>query len=318
MNREPQDRPDAGEIAAFVRSFPEATFFHTPAWIDSLRAAFPRFEASWIAVREGAGLAGVMPIARIFRGPFYHLQAMPFGTYGDPLARNPAAREELFGRFFALARSARCLGAAIHLWSGEPPAALPRGAAVRREECRVASLEGGFEEAWSRASGKRRQLARRAERAGVTVRLLEGEEEIRRLYAVYVAEAKRWGGIHPYPQQLFLELWKRRDAGVSFFGAFLGAELLGGHIDFFYGGMAQAWQGGMTPQASEHEAGSLCVRAAMEEACRRGMRLFNLGASGGDRGIVFFKESLGGNERRYPVVTLTGAAGRLLRGRGTR
>ena len=194
---------------------------------------------------------------------------------------------------------------------------LPRGAVARMEECRLVRLEGGIEEVWKRASGKRRQLARRGERAGLDVRFLEREEEIRRFHAIYARESRGWGGVHPYPERLFLELWRRREAGVVFVGAFLEGDLLGAHIDFFHGGVAQAWQGGMTPLASEHEAGSLCIRKAMAEACERGMHTFNLGSSAGERGIVFFKESLGAGEYRYPVVTMRGAAGRLLgRGRG--
>jgi hypothetical protein len=312
VTRRPRNRPEPEEIERFVRSVPEATFFHTAAWLESLAASFPSFDVFWLAEREGGELAGAMPVARVARGPFYHLQSLPFGAYGDPLARSEAAREALFERFFALARSPRCLTAGVHCFGGRSPAAVPRGASVRMEECRLVRLDGGIEEVWRRTSGKRRQLARRAERAGLVVRLLEREDEVRRLHAIYAGQSRAWGGVHPYPKRLFLELWRRRSAGVVVVGAFLDGELLGGHVDLFYGGMAQAWQGGMTPEGNEHEAGSLCARAAMEIACDRGMRVFNLGSSAGERGIVFFKESLGGEERRYPVVTARGAAGRLL------
>jgi len=315
--REARNRPAPAEIERFVRSFPEATFFHTPAWLEPLAASFPSFDVFWLAEREGGGLAAAMPVARVARGPFFHLHALPFGAYGDPLARSDAAREALFERFFALARSPRCLTARVHCFGGRAPAVLPRGASIREEECSLVPLDGGIEEVWRRTSSKRRQLARRAERAGAVARLLESEEEVRSLHAIYAGQSRTWGGVHPYPERFFLELWRRRAEGVAVVGAFLGGELLGGHVDLFYGRMAQAWQGGMTARGNEHEAASLCARKGMELACERGMRVFNLGSSAGDRGIALFKESLGGEEHSYTVLSARGAAGLLL-GRGRR
>lgn len=309
--RNPRSSNDSKEIEAFVESFPEATFFHTNAWMDSLRAAFPAFDVFWITARRGGELVGVMPSTRIRRGPFYHLQSMPFGTYGDPLAKSDEACEELFSKFFSLARSPGCLGACIHLWNGLLPGRLPREASLSEQESRVVYLAGGFEETWQRASSKRRQLARRAERCGINARILERQEELELFYAAYRAEASQWGGVHPYPERLFFELWRRKDSGVSFIGAFMGDEFLGGHIDFFHKKMGQAWQGAMTSKAQEHEAASICAKRGIEEACKRGMEIFNLGSSGGDRGIIFFKESLGAERRSYPVLSARGFAGRV-------
>jgi len=299
-----EHRPDREEIDRFVGSIPGATFFHTSAWLDSLEGAFGGFRASWLTVREGGGLVGVMPAVRIARGPFWLLWSLPFGTYGGPLARDGRAREALLDGFLRVARSPRCLEAGAVLFGAEPPSPVPRGAAVAMEECRLVSLERGFDEVWNTGwSSKRRQLARRGLEAGVVTRGLESAEEVRRFHAIYARESRAWGGVHPYPERLFLELFARRGAEVVFWGAFLGADLLGGHIDFYRGEMAQAWQGGMTERAREFETGTILIKSAMEEACRRGCRVFNLGSSGGNRGILFFKESLGGREHRYAIVT---------------
>ena len=128
MTGEPRNRPAPDEIERFVRTFPEASFFHTAAWLDSLAAAFPRFEVFWLTERERGALAAAMPVARISRGPLFHLLSLPFGAYGDPLALSGSARDALFERFFALARSPLCLTAGIQLFGGGVPGALPRGA----------------------------------------------------------------------------------------------------------------------------------------------------------------------------------------------
>jgi CelD/BcsL family acetyltransferase involved in cellulose biosynthesis len=305
------------ELASFISSIPHVTFFQTPTWIESLEAAFGAFHAAWLTVRGRGELAGVMPVVRIAKGPFSYLWSLPFGTYGDPITRDESVREALLKRFFEMARSSVCLEAGVNLFFPASRDALPREARVRAEECRIVALDGGFEEVWRTAwSSKRRQLARRAEDAGVAVRLLESEQEVRRFHDIYTEESRPWGGVHPYPLALFLELFKRRSEGVFVWGAFMRGELFGGHIDFCYGDMAQAWQGGMAKEAKEFEAGALLIKKAMEEACARGCRAFNLGSSGGNEGIIFFKESLGGREYAYAGATMQKRWWKLIRGRG--
>jgi hypothetical protein len=304
VKAELEHRPPREELERFIGSVPGATFFHTHAWLDSLEHAFGGFRVLWLTARESDALAGVMPVVRIARGPFSYLWSLPFGTYGEPLSRDGRVREALLAEFFRLARAPWCLEAGAVLFGGEAPAPAPRGFGVTMEECRLVSLEKGFDDVWNTQwSGKRRQLARRGLDAGVVARSLESEEEVRRFHAIYAGESRAWGGVHPYPERLFLELFRRRSGEVVFWGAFLNGDLLGGHIDFYHGEMAQAWQGGMTERAREFETGAILIKSAMEEACGRGCRVFNLGSSGGNRGILFFKESLGGREHRYPVIT---------------
>ena len=59
----------------------------------------------------------------------------------------------------------------------------------------------------------------------------------------------------------------------------------------------------------------MLVVGAVEEAYGRGVKHFNLGTSGGNEGIVFFKESLGGRERFYRIVEKAGRLYRSIRRR---
>jgi lipid II:glycine glycyltransferase (peptidoglycan interpeptide bridge formation enzyme) len=86
------------------------------------------------------------------------------------------------------------------------------------------------------------------------------------------------------------------------FGAFLNGKLLGGHIDFYFGNMAQAWQAGVSKEANRYGVSPYLVIRAIEEAYNRGIKYFNMGSSGGDEGLIYFKESLGGKEFNYPIV----------------
>ena len=46
----------------------------------------------------------------------------------------------------------------------------------------------------------------------------------------------------------------------------------------------------------------MLIMEAVETAYKRGVKLLNLGTSNGDKGLIFFKESLGGRQHIYPIV----------------
>jgi hypothetical protein len=291
------------QVLEFVSAFDTATFFHSPAWLEILAESFPRFDCGWITARDGGELAGLMPVVKTVRGPAFMVFSLPFGTYGDPLAVDPDVRSAVFDFFISMASSTRCARAGANLVSYRQGLDLPRGWKTKMEECRIIILPDTFEEYRSRGmSRKRRQLCNRCEREGVVARRLEGDEDFDLFYNIYLHGASGWGGVHPYPRIFFESLFRRDSEGVCFWGAFHDRELLAAHVDFYFGRTAQAWQAGVSPQASEHDTAAYLLMIAVNEAILRGVSVFNLGSSGGDAGMIFFKESMGGEEHLYPVV----------------
>ena len=291
------------EVLEFVSTFEEATFFHSPAWLEILSESFQRFESGWLVARSDGGIAGMMPVVRVARGPAYALYSLPFGTYGGPLSSEREVRDALLGEFFSEAASPRCARAGVSLIGMSEEVRAPRGWRSRMEECRIIELPASFDEYRSRGmSRKRRQLCNRCEREGIVARKLETGGDLDLFYDVYLGGAKGWGGVHPYPREFFESLLRRGDDGVCFWGAFLGDSLLAAHVDFYFGSTAQAWQAGVAPHAHQYDTAAYLVMVAVREAIGRGISVFNLGSSGGDAGMIFFKESLGGVEYRYPVL----------------
>jgi hypothetical protein len=307
---------DGEEVLRFLESHPEATFFHTPAWLEILSKSFHSFTGGWITARSGKTLEGLLPFIENRHGPFRTIWALPFGTYGDPISANQDVARRLIEEFFGMASGPSCAAAELSLLFTEPPRDLPRGVTRRTEECSLVELEGTFEDFRAkRVSGKRRQLCNRSYRAGVEVRPIEDPEGLRKTYEAYAIESRQWGGVHPYPLTLFEELFAHRDDGVVFLGGYIGNEFLGGHIDFYFGKTAQAWQAGLTGRASTFEISAVLIIKAIEEAYRRGMEVFNLGSSGGNEGIRFFKESLGGSEHLYSILETHKGWFRMIKGR---
>ena len=316
MNLSIERQIDEDEILHLLEGSPDATFFHSPAWMRILTNSFDRFTGRWITIRSGSSLEGVMPFVEVGRGPFKTIWSLPFGTYGGPVATDPRLGKDMIDAFLAMASRPMCLEAAAVLIGAEHPLDLPPGVAQRREECRIIELEGDFAYYRSKLLGsKRRQLCNRAEEAGVVVRPIDDPAVMREFYDAYERESASWGGVHPYPYLLFEEILAHRDRGAFVMGAFLDGEFLGGHIDFFFGNQAQAWQAGLTERASAFEVSAMLVVGAVEEAYRRGMKYFNLGSSDGNEGIIFFKESLGGREHNYRIVEAASGWYRFIRRR---
>ncbi len=244
-----------------------------------------------------------MPIVKISTGPFHTFHSLPFGTYGDPLVRDCGVYGELLKVFFGLVASFSCVETAACIYSDVCDEYIPTGVDKTHRECSMIDLTEGFDEYWAHGlSATRRKICRR-NRGEIIIRPLDNEGEVDRFYGIYLEESSKWGGVHPYPIDLFRELYRRRGGGVVIWGAFRGGRLLGGHVDMYFGKMAQAWQAGMSEESYEYGAGVLLVVAAVEEACRRGIRFFNLGSSGGNEGLLYFKRSMGGREHRYKIVS---------------
>ena len=298
-----EEQLNRAELDPFLEGVPGATFFHAPAWMESLCSSFARLQPVWITAREDGRLQGLMPLCVSRRGPVHSLAAMPFGTYGTPLSTDPAVKSAVLSRYIGMASAPSCAASSASLFGMEESGVPAPPGRIRMEECRVIGLAGGFESYRSGAlSAKKRQICNRCEREGIVVKILSSSAEFDDFYEVYSRGSVRWGGVHPYPKAFLAGLFARREEGVLFWGAFSGGEMLGGHIDLYFGGTAQAWQAGISPRSHEMGISSYLVYNAAREACARGASAFNLGSSGGDEGMIFFKESMGGKKVLYPVI----------------
>ena len=293
------------EILDFIMGFPQATFFHTPAWMEILVSSFPAFSGAWLTARKGTVLEGIMPFVRVDRGLFFSLWAMPFGTYGTPVSGEQEVIRALTDKFASIANSPRCLEAAAALFDLDLEQGRFTSMGPGVGECSLIHLNGDFEEYRSKGlSSKKRQICNGCEKEGVEVRLLGDERELSLFYEIYLSGSTGWGGVHPYPRRFFDQLFRRRNDGVMIWGAFFEEKLLGGHIDMYFGRMAQAWQAGMSDRSHKMGIASFLVYKAVEEAIDRKIKIFNLGSSGSDGGMMFFKKSMGGEAYFYPVLEI--------------
>ncbi|SLN69078.1 FemAB family XrtA/PEP-CTERM system-associated protein [Oceanibacterium hippocampi] len=98
----PFGEADAECWDAFVRAFPEGTFFHLAGWRQVIAEAFGHREHYTIAERSGQ-IVGVMPLFHLKSHLFANgLISVPFCVYGGPLALDEETRKALDDHAVAL------------------------------------------------------------------------------------------------------------------------------------------------------------------------------------------------------------------------
>ncbi|OQX84356.1 MAG: hypothetical protein B6D63_04890 [Candidatus Latescibacteria bacterium 4484_7] len=300
------------DVEDLFNNSPIVTFFHTPLWLDALTQAFERFEGQWITVLDGGNIKGVMPVIKAAKGLLYSCWSMPFATYGGPVALDAETERALLDEFFKMAESTLCFKAQTFLNRSSLEFETPSGVVSSVFHYHVVDLSSGFDDYWSGSiRSKRKQLYRKSLREGIEPRMLEDTGELESFYSIYLENSRSWGGVHPYPFELFSRLFEHNGRSVLFLGGYKGDQMLGANVVFYFKDSAQAWQAAMTEESYDFHLSEVLIIEGIREACKRGIRSYNLGASNRNEGIMEFKESMGGVE--HTGLSLSGKKGLLKR-----
>jgi len=288
--------PERLEVLA--RASAQGTFYHTPAWIGALDAAIPHLHFRCLVARDASGLRGAFPYFLKERGRFRSAWSMPLGTYGGPITDgDPHLLEELLARFHAEVDAAGVqeVGWVDFHDVGRFPG---REAEVTHE----VDLSGGWDHVWSQLyEPRRRQHTRRASREGLVVDPTRDPWDLARFHEIYVARMHRWGSTPILPRRFFRELLERGGDQVRFFVARRGDTVLGGHFNFYHRDTVILWFGVCDLRARSMQPDSLLYSTCLRDACERGYRRYNLGASLGRESLMDFKKSLGGVAHHYTI-----------------
>lgn len=299
------------DLTAFQTS-PDFTFFHTPAWIAALGAAFPRWRDRSRILTLPDGRRVWLPLLETDRvGPWRWLEGMPFGFYGGPVVESGSLGRDDLG--FVLRQSGGRAGwLALNfdpLYPLARPEAIPAGMAPLSTH--LLSLEGGYERVEAGFSSMVQRHVRRAGREGLIARRGRGPADFAAYHDLATLAAGRWGlDAAPHPRPLFDALAALPEDTVSLWLAEQAGQITGGLISIHYApGRVMYWSSAMHPDHAGLSPTRLLQHAAIEEACRRGAAVYNLGPSVGFDGAPLdgvrqAKEALGGRPFEYAIPIL--------------
>jgi hypothetical protein len=305
------------EMDLLAGSCPDATFYQSRAWIESLIETFPRMKFRSLVARDAGSVAGFFPYFLIRRGPLLTAWSMPFGTYGGPVTPHKDCGRELRRAYASVLTGAGVVNAGWIDFHGRD---VTPGWESVTTSTHVIDLSCGFDGLWTGTIERQRQKRfRRAGRLGVAVRPMETNDDLRRYYEIYCGRLKDWGEKTRYPMKLFAELLERGGDSVRLYVAEHEDRIVGGHFNFYWKNMVTAWNGVTTPDSNHLQPGTMLYIECLKSACEEGFELYNLGGSLGKQSLIDFKESLGGVPYGYNLYrrrSLLGKIAAFVRGAG--
>lgn len=297
--------PDTATWLDVARRCEYATFFHTPIWSELVTRTFPTLQDATRYATLPGGIRAVFPLVEVVRrlaGRIVVVHSTAFGCYGGMIADGPIddrAQDSVHRRVLR--------GALVELEVTENPLApLPpstaRDATVREDFTDMLSLADGRSAATARFTSERRREITKGKASGVGTRIASTLDDYRGYFAVYEDSLRRWGGrvTLAYPWDLFEvshDLAHRHPDHLKLWLAERDGEILGGALNFYWNQHAVGWHAAARAEALDSHAFPILVADAMEDACARGFRWFDLNPSGGLEGVAAFKSRFGGERR---------------------
>jgi CelD/BcsL family acetyltransferase involved in cellulose biosynthesis len=301
------------ELDELAREAEWSSFYQTGAWIESLRAAFPRMTfRCLVATGPGGGPAGYLPFFLLRRGPFTQIVSMPFGTYGGPVVRGgESAFRSLVDAYLSMGRAARALEVG---WTDFWNRGYAGGFTLSKGSTQIVDLGKGFDSVWKDDFDKaKRRQSRKAEREGLSVIEARSSAHVAAYYAIYRDRIGQWKESYAYPEGLFQELAARRERGVRLFLVEQEGEILGGHLNFYHKDMVVAWNGVMRRDSRSQQSSTFLYAHLIRHACEHGFARYNLGSSLGKQSLAEYKSAIGGEPYTYACYRRTSRAGSIAR-----
>lgn len=281
---------------AFVRTCPEATFFHLSGWQEVLEESFGI--RTWLYyVQQDGQIQGVLPLAEIKSRLFGHsLGAMPFCVYGGVAALNPGARKMLDQAAHELAQE---LGVG-HLEYRGMQRAHPHDPAWHTKELYVTfrkQISSDDEANLNAIPRKQRAMVRKGIKFGLVG---EVDDHVDRLFDAYSVSVHRLG-TPVFPKKYFAKLLEVfGDACEVRTITTARGKLVASVLSFYWRDEVVPYYGGGVPLARELAGNDFMYWNLMQAAAARGCRIFDFGRSKLGTGSYDFKKNWGFEAQPLP------------------
>lgn len=271
----------------FVLAHAGGTPFHESRWLDLVRSAF-RFETQTLVAWSGREVAGVLPLALV-AAPLTgrRLVSVPFGVYGGILAADSEAVHALDEASMLLARTSNARFVETR-YIGEGPThhqSLAMYDTYRKE------LPENPEDVLGSIPRKARAEVRKG-RDRFELRLIGGPELFDQFYRLYLVN-KRTLGSPVFAASYFRRLLDLYGARAMLHGVTHEGRLISSVLSLQERGVLYPYYSGAERGVDRMGANNFMYAMLMEEAVRRGCRLFDFGRSRSDSGPAAFKRHMG-------------------------
>jgi CelD/BcsL family acetyltransferase involved in cellulose biosynthesis len=218
---DPQTSPLWGALVEQVPS----DVFHSPAWMRVLADTYNLTPEALIVTDETGRPSGGMSYIRVSDVLGERIASLPFSDYCDPLLFTPQEWELVSRKLMqdGVPIATRCLHNGVPLGDESFPQ-------VNRAKWHGIDLQADLEVHWQRVDGSARRAIRKAEKEGVSVRLAEGEEDLRAFFGMHLGVRKHKYRMLAQPYRFFQNIWRHLvEPGSGFVMlAIHGGQIIGG------------------------------------------------------------------------------------------
>jgi FemAB-related protein (PEP-CTERM system-associated) len=279
---EPADQQRWNE---YVRSHPEATFFHLVEWHDVIRRAFGHRARYLLAEHQGR-IAGVLPLVEVKSRLFGHaLTSTPFCVYGGILADSEAA-------LHALEQAACDLGRKLGVDYIEMRNRKPRHPGWLTKDLYVTfrrPIDADPEQNMLAIPRKQRAMVRKGIQKQLQVEIDSGVD---RVYDIYSESLRNLGT--PVFSRRYMALLKQTFAEqCEVLTVASSGDPVASVLSFYFRDEVLPYYGGGTAAARNVAANDFMYWQVMERARLRGAKLFDFGRSKHGTGSFDFKTHWG-------------------------
>jgi Acetyltransferase (GNAT) domain len=304
-----------------LKADPAADYFHTSHWTGCVGKYYPNMEAFWLTARlQGrlvGGLAGVKKSKPVTRW-----ESSLEGTSGGPLIDIHLAGDlrtrifqELIRAYLDLRGTGLCttclsLNHYQEIEFGERLSGSDAGWQHHDIPAAVIPLDEGLDFVEMKLLKKSKRNERnRALRRGARVVISQDTNLLAAYYPIYEQASNKWN-IAPTPLPFLQAILSDTNVVGSenkrafFTCVMLDDIVIGGHLNLQYGNRVIAWNGVTDPRyARTYFPATLAIWGDIEESCRRGASVLDLGGSGGVVSLEGFKKYFGAkNENKGHYV----------------
>jgi FemAB-related protein (PEP-CTERM system-associated) len=276
----------SAEWDAFVASRPDSNFFQLSGWRKVVSQVFGH-DCPYLVTRQGAAIAGVMPLTEIKSRLFGHfLIGNGFTVGGGPLADGPDALAALLLEAEELGRKRQVAYVELRDCGKAGPGWQAKDDLYAGFEGPIAAKE---DDNLKQIPRKQRAVVRKALEQGFTVSI---ERTIQPFFDLY-ARTLRDHGTPILPRRFYESLLTVFGEACEILTVRKDGVPTSSVMSFFYQGKVLPYYTGSIPEARRSGANDMMYWALMRRAVERGATIFDFGRSKVGTGPYNFKSNWG-------------------------
>ncbi len=282
---------------------PGAGLFHSPQWMRSVCDAY-NFDPRAHVVVDAAGIPqGGVAFCEL-RDPLgCRMVSFPFSDVGGPLLRSPEAWALLLERL-----AEQRLPTTFRCFQGSLPGSDPGFVIIKRARWHTLPLSEPASALRHQFGDTTRRAISKAERAGVTIKPLEGAAGLAAFVQLHMRLRKRKYRLLAQPAAFFESIANRFSAAGMWhpLGASLGDRLLAATIYLRWGDTLYYKFNASDPDGLACRPNNLLIWGGIQLAQSLGCRALDLGPSDDNQpGLIRFKREFGATERELQFLQWT-------------